>query len=49
MKVCRSRLPVTFGSICRTLPAAVLRGLTKRGLPAASISRFSFSKAAIGK
>jgi len=49
MNVCRSRLAVTLGSIWRTLPAAVLRGLTKRGLPAASISRLSFSKPAIGK
>ncbi len=49
MNVCRSRLAVTLGSIWRTLPAAVLRGLTKRGLPAVSISRFSFSKPAIGK
>ena len=49
MKVCRSRLAVTLGSIWRTLPAAVLRGLTKRALPAPSISRFNFSKPAIGK
>ena len=49
MNVCRSRLAVTVGSIWRTLPAAVLRGLTNRGLPAASISRFKRSKPAIGK
>ena len=49
MNVCRSRAAVTPASIWRTLPAAVLRGLTKRALPAASISRFSFSNPAIGK
>ncbi len=49
MNVCRSRAAVTPASIWRTLPAAVLRGLTNRGLPAASISRFSFSNPAIGK
>src|SRR5690242_13551151 len=49
MNVCRSRPAVTLGSIWRTLPAAVLRGFTKRGRPAASISRLSFSNPAIGK
>ncbi len=49
MKVWRLRLAVTCGSSWRTVPAPALRGFMNGCFPAASISRFSFSKLASGK
>ncbi len=44
--IASSRVAVTFGSFCRSEPAAELRGLAKGALPASSKDALSFSKAA---
>src|SRR6478609_9179398 len=47
--MCSGRVAVTFGSFCRSDPAAALRGLAKGLSPASTSRALSPSKASIGK